>query len=165
MARWTLFWKLRPRPWRGARHCPRWRRHRSSTQASSALPKSPSTWLLHQGLVARMADAEAHAAVIVAAMGGDRAQAVMARIAAADLHPQLGRAAGRARRRRRSRPESGILKKRCASADRPAGLVHVGLRLEDQHLLAADRRLGGLALEAPAARGRRCGRARSRPRP
>ena len=36
-----------------------------------------------------MADADAHAAIVVAAMGRDRAQAVMAGIAAADLHAQL----------------------------------------------------------------------------
>ena len=38
-----------------------------------------------------MADAEADPAVIVAAMGGDRAQAVVTRIAAPELHAELGR--------------------------------------------------------------------------
>ena len=46
---------------------------------------------VHQLLHAGMADADAHAAVVVADMRGDRAQAVVAGDAAADLHPHLGR--------------------------------------------------------------------------
>src|SRR5215218_5443227 len=46
--------------------------------------------VLHQSLVAGMADAEAYAAILVAAMGRDGAKPVMAGIAAADLHAQLG---------------------------------------------------------------------------
>ena len=43
----------------------------------------------HQILAAGMADADAHAHIVVADMGGDRAQAVMAGDAAAGLHPHL----------------------------------------------------------------------------
>ena len=46
---------------------------------------------VHQLLDARMADAEAHAAIIVADMGRDRAQAVVAGIAAAVLDAHLRR--------------------------------------------------------------------------
>ena len=66
-------------------------RHRSSTQACLALSEIAQHVALHQRLVARMADAEADSAVLVAAMGGDRAQAVMAGIAAADLHAEFRR--------------------------------------------------------------------------
>ena len=45
--------------------------------------------MLHHILVAGMADADAHAAIIVADMLGDRAQAVMAGNAAADFDPDL----------------------------------------------------------------------------
>ena len=45
----------------------------------------------HQVLVAGMADAEPDAAIVGADLRIDRAQAVMAAIAAADLHPRLAR--------------------------------------------------------------------------
>ena len=45
---------------------------------------------MHQFLHARMTDAEPHALVVVADMRADRAQAVMPRDAAADLHAHLG---------------------------------------------------------------------------
>ena len=45
---------------------------------------------MDQLLGAGMADAEANALVIVADMGGDRAQAVVAGVAAADLDARLG---------------------------------------------------------------------------
>ena len=45
---------------------------------------------VHQILAARMADADAHALVVIADMRADRAQAVVARDAAADLHAHLG---------------------------------------------------------------------------
>ncbi len=43
----------------------------------------------HQFLVAGMADAKAHAAIVVADMLGDRTQAIVAGIAAAELHPNF----------------------------------------------------------------------------
>ena len=46
---------------------------------------------VHQFLDAGMTDAEPHAAIVVADMRGDRAQAVMAGNAAADLDPHLRR--------------------------------------------------------------------------
>ena len=44
---------------------------------------------MHQLLDARMADADPHPAIVVADMGGDRAQPVVAGDAAAGLHPHL----------------------------------------------------------------------------
>mgnify|MGYP003348642181 CR=1 FL=1 len=46
---------------------------------------------MHQRLVAGMTDAKAQTFVIIADMGGDRAQAVMAGDAAADFDPAFGR--------------------------------------------------------------------------
>ena len=65
--------------------------HSASTHGRSLLAKSFSTWLMHQFLDAGMTDAEPDAAILVADMRGDRAQAVMSGNAAADLHPQLRR--------------------------------------------------------------------------
>ena len=45
--------------------------------------------IMHAVLVARMADAYPHAPIIIADALGDRAQAVMAGIAAAELDPEL----------------------------------------------------------------------------
>src|SRR5271170_3785570 len=47
--------------------------------------------IVDQRLVAGMADADPHPLIVVADMGGDRAQAVVAGIAAADLDPHFGR--------------------------------------------------------------------------
>ena len=57
--------------------------------AALALGEIAEHVMLHQILVAGMADADADAAVIVADMLGDRTQAVMAGNAAADLDPHL----------------------------------------------------------------------------
>ena len=57
----------------------------------SALAKSDSTWPMHQLLDAGMTDAEPHPAIVVADMRRDRAQAVVAGDAAADLDPHLRR--------------------------------------------------------------------------
>ena len=46
---------------------------------------------MHERLVAGMADAESHAPVVVAHMRGDRAQAIVSGVAAAELYPQLAR--------------------------------------------------------------------------
>ena len=47
--------------------------------------------IIDERLVAGMADADPHPLVAGADMGGDRAQAVVAGVAAADLDPHLGR--------------------------------------------------------------------------
>ena len=47
--------------------------------------------IVNQRLVAGMADADAHPLIVVADMGGDRAQAVVAGVAAADLDPHFRR--------------------------------------------------------------------------
>ena len=94
-----------------------------------------------------MPDAEADSAVLVAAMGGDRAQSVMTGIAAADLHAEF----------RRWKIEFVVEDRDVAERDleephgirhRPSGFVHVGLRLEEDDLLARDRCLGRIGLEA-----------------
>ena len=63
----------------------------------------------HQILVAGMADADAHAAIVVADMRGDRAQAVVAGIAAAGFHPHFaGRQFEPRRETPRRRPASSL---------------------------------------------------------
>ncbi len=59
--------------------------HMVSTQGCSALAKSASTRARDQIVVAGMADADPHAHVVVAAVLRDRAQTVLARVAAAEL--------------------------------------------------------------------------------
>ena len=92
---------------------------------------------VHQLLAAGMTDADAHAAVVVADMAGDGAQAVVAGVAAASLDLQLGRARGRSRRGSRARRPRELVKVHGFRDSAPA-VVHVGLGLEQQHLMAAD---------------------------
>ena len=83
---------------------------------------------MDERLVPGMADAEPHAPVVVADMGGDRAQAVVAGIAASSLQLELGR-----------RQVDLVVKDVDVSfvdlevamglADGLAAVVHVGLRL------------------------------------
>ena len=97
--------------------------------------------MVDQRLVAGMADAEAHALVIVADMGGDRAQAVMAGVAAADLDPHLG---GREIEFVVQHDE-GLeveLEEPHRLADAAARVVHEGLRLSSSARSVADRPFG-----------------------
>ena len=107
-----------------------------------------------QILVARMADADAHPPEVGRAdLGGDRAQAVVPRHPAAGLDAEL--AGGEVELvvadhdlRERQLEEADRL------GDRVAGVVHEGLRLEQQHPLVTE-----MALAEQA--GERCARARN----
>ena len=87
------------------------------------------------------------APVVVADRRVDRAEAVVAGRAAAGLDADL---AGRQVDLVMDDDDvAGLdLVEAQRLADRPAGLVHEGLRLEEQDLLAAERALGDLGLEA-----------------
>ena len=85
-----MFWKLESLPCASSSALSAMTSHSASTHGRSLLAKSPSTCGVHQLLHARMTDADAHALVVVADMRADRAQAVVPRDAAADLHAHLG---------------------------------------------------------------------------
>src|SRR5262245_54209409 len=104
---------------------------------------------MHHFLDARMTDAKPHAAIVVADMRGDRAQAVMAGDAAADLDAHLGR------RQFEFVLEHGDIACRDlvevgGFLHRAAGLVHVSGGLEQHDALAIERAFRGLALKAAA---------------
>ncbi len=98
-----------------------------------------------------MADPDAHAPIVVADMGGDRAQPVVAGAAAAGLDPHL---AGREIDLVVQHHDVGQaeLVKIHRLRDRPAGLVHVGSGQQQQHPLAAERPFRAHPLEAPPQR-------------
>src|SRR6185437_9675394 len=94
-------------------------------------------------------DPEPHAAIIVADMRGDRAQAVMAGNAASDLHPHLPG------RQLELVLEHGDLAQAELEEVRSflhgaAGVVHVSRRLEQDDALTVERAFRGLALKAAA---------------
>ncbi len=95
MARWTLFWKLASSPAARSAAFVGDGAAQVVDPGLVGLREVAEHVVLDELLVAGMADADPHAPVIVAAMGGDRAKAVVAGIAAADLHPELGRREGR----------------------------------------------------------------------
>ena len=105
--------------------------------------------VMHQILDAGMTDAEPHPAIVIADMRRDRAQAVMAGDAAADLDAHFGR------RQFEFVLEHGDVA--CRDLEevggflhRAAGLVHVGDGLEQHDALVVERAFGGLALKAAA---------------
>src|SRR5580704_17509841 len=109
--------------------------------------------IMHQRLVAGMADADPHAPVLVAEMFGYGSEAVMAGIAAAGLDPHL------ARRQIEfivkdddSRRIDLIIARRRASG--AAGFNHVGLRLKQNHPFAGEHDLADEALKARTKRRR-----------
>jgi hypothetical protein len=83
-----------------------------------------------------VADADPHPPVIVAALGGDRAQAVVPGIAAPELDAQLPGRKVELVVEDHDVPERDLVET-LRLRDRAAGLVHVGLRLEDEHALSA----------------------------
>src|SRR5581483_2561142 len=105
--------------------------------------------VMHELLDAGVTDAEPHPAILVADMRSDRAQAVVAGDAAADLHPHL--------RRRQfelvleygdlAGPELEEVRR---FLHRAPGVVHVGRGLEQDHALAIERAFRCLALKAAA---------------
>src|SRR5712671_3450180 len=104
---------------------------------------------VHQFLDAGMTDAEPHAAILVADMRTDRAQAVMAGDAAADLDAYLRRLQfdlilKHGDLARRELEEIG------GFLHRAAGVVHEGRGLEQHDALAFERAFRGLALKAAA---------------
>src|SRR5271165_28793 len=97
--------------------------------------------IMNERLVAGVADADPHALVVVADMGADRAQSVMAGIAAADLYPDLG---GREIEFVVNNEERACVELPEAQrfADAASGFVHEGLRLEQHDPNLADQPLG-----------------------
>ena len=82
--------------------------------------------IVDERLVARMADAEADAPVVVADMGGDRAQAVVAGVAAADLDPHLGgREVELVVNARSARPKSSLWNRSASPTLRPDSFMKV----------------------------------------
>ena len=73
----------------------------------------------------------------------------MAGIAAAELHAQFGRGQVEFVMEDDDVGGGGLEEAR-SFADRAAGLVHIGLRQQQQRLFAADRRLAGVSLETAA---------------
>src|ERR1700734_681129 len=107
--------------------------------------------IVDQRLIAGMADPDAHPFIVVADMGGDRAQAVVAGIAAAELDPHFGRreielVVDDDQRAEVELPEAQRL------ADAASGIVHVGLRLEQGHPRPLDQAIGRQSLPAGAKR-------------
>src|SRR5262245_5526659 len=101
---------------------------------------------MHQLLHAGMADADAHAAKIIADMLVKRADAIVAARASAGLDPDLSRRKvdlvvenGEGGRRQLVKAQS--------LSDRLAGQVHEGLRLDQEDLFAVDHAVGDEALE------------------
>src|SRR5271170_3576386 len=107
--------------------------------------------IVDQRLVAGMADADPHPLIVVADMGGDRAQAVVAGIAAADLDPHFGRREIElvVDDDERAQVQLRIAQRR---ADAASGVVHVGLRLDQRHPYALDHALSRQSLPAGAKR-------------
>ena len=103
----------------------------------------------HGVLGAGMPDADAHAVIVVAHVRGDGAQAVVAGIAAADLHLQL---AGREVDLVVKDVDvlDGDFQEARGIADRAAAVVHVGGGLQEHDALAAERAFRRLAMEALA---------------
>ncbi len=89
-ARWTRFWKLASLPSRSSGSGVRHRAAHGVHPRPLRLGEVGEHEIVHERLVARMADAEPDPPVVVADMGGDRAQAVVPGDAAADLDPHLG---------------------------------------------------------------------------
>src|SRR5262249_54292891 len=99
-----------------------------------------------------MPDAEAHAAVVISYMFGNRAQAVMAGIAAAKLDPELAR-----------RQFNLVVKhddvariqlvEICRFRNRPSRLVHERARQQQQCTLSRDVAFDGDSLKASPPRG------------
>ena len=75
----------------------------------------------------------------------------MARISAAALHPQLSFIQIELVVKHGDRVELRLEETR-RLADRTSAVVHIGLRLQEEHALAADHRFRGFALEAAAPR-------------
>src|SRR5262245_37422068 len=98
-----------------------------------------------------MADADAHAPVVVLDMRRDRAQAVVAGVATTRLDPELGR----------GEVDLVVEHVDVALADldvalrlahRLAAVVHIGLRLQERHAVPADRAVADKPVEAPLPR-------------
>ena len=96
-----------------------------------------------------MPDADADAYVVVADVSADRAQSVVPGVAATGLDLEVaGRRSSSSWTTMMS--ATAILRKRAASPTGAAGLVHVGLGLEQQHPLAAEFAFADEALETLA---------------
>src|SRR5262245_51766436 len=105
----------------------------------------------HRVLGAGVADADAHAGIVVADMRAQRAQPVVPGIAAAGLDPELAR---RQVELVVEHVDVALLDLQVALGlgHRAAAVVHVGLRLQEHDALSADAPIAGKAMEALAPR-------------
>ncbi len=107
--------------------------------------------VVHQILVAGVADAEAHPPVVAPDMGIDRAQAVVPAVATTTLDPHLAGGEVEVIVQDDDLVEVELVVS-SNLAQSTAGVVHVGLRLETKHLARAHPAFGDIALQAPAPR-------------
>src|SRR5512133_1393248 len=106
---------------------------------------------IDERLVAGVADAEAHASIIIAHMRGDRAQTVVSGIAAADLHTQLSRREVELVVEHDDVVELDLVEPR-RLVHGAAGIVHESLRLDQDDALAGDLAFAATRLEVRAER-------------
>ncbi len=106
---------------------------------------------VHEVLDARMTDADAHAAIVVADMRGDRAQPVMSGDAAADFHPDFPRREFDLVVENGDAIDAELVEMR-GLRDRASGFVHERARQQQQHAIGADRAFRRDALKAPPER-------------
>ena len=148
-ARCTLFWNVESFPGREQPGVVGNRLAQRLDPGTVALGEIRQHVAVHQLLDAGMADPDPHPAIVVADMRRDRAQAVVAGDAAADLDPHL--AGGQFElvlehgdlADRQLEEAGGFL-------HRAAGFVHEGHRLQQHHPFAIERAFRGLALKAAA---------------
>ena len=107
--------------------------------------------VLHQVLDAGMPDADAHAPEIGPDMGVDRADAVVPRRAAALLHPHLAELEVDLVIEHGEVVRLGLVELH-GGLHRAAAVVHVGLRPQDQRLVAGQRAFRSQAVELLAGR-------------
>src|ERR1043165_4744265 len=105
-----------------------------------------------------MADREAHAHIVVADLGGERLQPIMAGNAAAHLHAHFALRKVELVVKGDNVAEIELVEAH-RLADRATRLVHESLRLEQKHLLPAELAFGSEAREAlaPGRDAVRCG--------
>src|SRR4051812_49499495 len=102
---------------------------------------------VHQMLYAGMADADTNTAIVIANMRGDRAQAVVPRDPAADLHPHLGRCEVELIVEDHDLANLELVEARSLGYG-ASRLIHISAGQQQQHPLRSDRAFHRNALEA-----------------
>src|SRR5262245_31426890 len=102
---------------------------------------------IHKLLVARMADADAHAAIVVADMRGDGTKTVVTGNAATDLHAHLAGRQVDLIVKDSNVPGRKLVEMR-SFRNRPARLIHVCARQQQKRAIGANRTFGRHALKS-----------------